>query len=209
MDQLKAYERGAVDYVAVPVVPEILRAKVGIFVELYRKTPGVSPATAEPPPGATFIPFSAHTRMSGIDVAHGESIRKGAIDAVSKYLLGLGGTLPGNMQAQVAAVASQGATPLLVCEGNRVAGMVVLEDILKPNIRERFERLRKRTASPAVGGRAADRCDVLDSPSALPHIEQVKPNLAWRGGRCPDCDQRQKCDQTQPASRKPSGRQNP
>jgi K+-transporting ATPase ATPase B chain len=119
------------------------------LVELYRRTPGVTAASAEPPAGATFVPFSAQTRMSGIDIPPGQarwlvgSIRKGATDAIIKYVTRQGGTVPAGLQAQVDAVAAQGATPLLVAEGNRIAGMVVLEDILKPGIRERFERLRK------------------------------------------------------------------
>jgi K+-transporting ATPase ATPase B chain len=110
------------------------------IVELYR---GVANGSAEPPAGATFVPFSANTRMSGVDIPGRESIRKGAIDAVMKHVTHNGGTLPLLLQEQVNTVAGQGATPLLVCEGNRIAGMVVLEDVLKPGIRERFERLRK------------------------------------------------------------------
>ncbi len=113
------------------------------IVELYRRTPGVTPASAEPPAGATFVPFTAQTRMSGIDVAGGEPVRKGATDAVIRYVTQQGGTVPAGLKAQVDTVAGQGATPLLVAEGNRIAGVVVLEDVLKPGIRERFERLRK------------------------------------------------------------------
>jgi K+-transporting ATPase ATPase B chain len=113
------------------------------IVELYRRTPGLTPASAEPPAGATFVPFTAQTRMSGIDFPGGEAVRKGATDAVIKYVTQRGGTVPAGLQEQVDGVSAQGATPLLVAEGNRIAGMVVLEDILKPGIRERFERLRK------------------------------------------------------------------
>jgi K+-transporting ATPase ATPase B chain len=95
------------------------------------------------PPGATFVEFTAQTRMSGIDLPDGRRIRKGAPDSVIRYIQQHHGTLPPQLEQQVAAVASKGATPLLVCEGNRLAGMVVLEDILKPNISERFERLRR------------------------------------------------------------------
>ena len=112
-------------------------------VELFRKMPGVNLSSVDATAGATFVPFAAQTRMSGIDRRDGLAIRKGATDAVMKYVQAAGGTLPSGLKEQVDAVASQGATPLLVCEGNRVAGMIVLEDILKPNIRERFERLRK------------------------------------------------------------------
>ena len=112
------------------------------IVELYARTPGVS-AAAEALNGATFVPFTAQTRMSGVDIPDGEPIRKGAGDAVRRYVTEHGGALPPDLGEQVDATARQGATPLLVCEGNRIAGMVVLEDILKPNIRERFDRLRK------------------------------------------------------------------
>ncbi len=112
-------------------------------VELYRRTAGANPSSAEPPAGATFVPFSAQTRMSGIDLPHGGVVRKGATDAVIEHARRQGGTVPPGLQDQVDAAASRGATPLLVCDGSRIAGMVVLEDVLKPGIRERFERLRK------------------------------------------------------------------
>jgi K+-transporting ATPase ATPase B chain len=95
------------------------------------------------PPHAHFVEFTAQTRMSGIDLPNGRPIRKGAPDAVLRYVQGQHGAVPANLERLVAEVASQGATPLLVCEGNRLAGMVVLEDILKPGISERFERLRR------------------------------------------------------------------
>src|SRR5579883_1974407 len=112
------------------------------IVDLYRKQQG-NGFNAMPPVGSKFVAFTAQTRMSGVDLPDGKTIRKGAVDAVLKYLHQSGGTVPPLVQEQVNAVASQGATPLLVCEGNQLAGLVVLEDILKPGIRERFERLRK------------------------------------------------------------------
>jgi K+-transporting ATPase ATPase B chain len=98
---------------------------------------------AEIPPGAHFVEFTAQTRMSGLDLPDGRRIRKGATDAVVKHVQQNHGKVPERMQSQVDTVASRGATPLLVCEGNRVAGLVVLEDILKPGMRDRFERLRR------------------------------------------------------------------
>jgi K+-transporting ATPase ATPase B chain len=95
------------------------------------------------PPGAQFVMFTAQTRMSGIDLPDGRRIRKGAAEAVCRHVRQEGGHVPDGCQQQVDTVASKGATPLLVCEGNRIAGMVVLEDILKPGIAERFERLRR------------------------------------------------------------------
>src|SRR5262245_23411792 len=95
------------------------------------------------PPDAVFVEFTAQTRMSGVDLPNGRVIRKGATDAVIKYAEKQGGKQPAGLREQVDAVASQGATPLLVCEGSAIIGLVVLEDILKPNIADRFERLRK------------------------------------------------------------------
>ncbi len=95
------------------------------------------------PQGAHFIPFTAQTRMSGIDLPDGRQIRKGAPDSILRYVMKENGTIPANAESTVATVANKGATPLLVCEGNRLVGVVVLEDILKPGIAARFERLRR------------------------------------------------------------------
>jgi K+-transporting ATPase ATPase B chain len=118
------------------------------IVELFRRgtwdgTGRGQPAGLEVPAGARFIEFTAQTRMSGVDLPDGRRLRKGAPDAVKRYVQQERGTLPDGVDEQVSAVASKGATPLLVCEGNRVAGLVVLEDILKPGMSERFERLRR------------------------------------------------------------------
>lgn len=120
------------------------------IVDLYQKLPAqdnAGPASATRlealiPPNARFIEFTAQTRMSGIDLPDGRQIRKGAPDAVLRHVQQNHGTLP-DLQAKVDGVASQGATPLLVCEGTKLAGMVVLEDILKPGMRDRFVRLRR------------------------------------------------------------------
>jgi potassium-transporting ATPase ATP-binding subunit len=98
---------------------------------------------ASAPPGAEFVPFTAQTRMSGIDLPDGKRIRKGASDAVVKFVREQQGRLPDGLDAKVDEVASKGATPLVVAEGAEIAGVVVLEDILKAGIKERFERLRK------------------------------------------------------------------
>src|SRR5579871_5868994 len=113
------------------------------IVDLYRRTgDGVAPLAALPS-GARIIEFTAQTRMSGVDLPDGRVIRKGAADAILRHVQQQGGTAPPRVQEQVDNVAALGATPLLVSEGNRIAGVVVLEDILKPGIRERFERLRR------------------------------------------------------------------
>jgi len=112
------------------------------IVALYRQHNGL-PGSINALRGSEFVPFSAQTRMSGIDLADGKQIRKGAPDAVIRYVQKLGGGVPDQLQPIVDAVATKGATPLVVAEGARVVGVVVLEDILKPAISERLERLRK------------------------------------------------------------------
>jgi K+-transporting ATPase ATPase B chain len=81
--------------------------------------------------------------MSGVDFPDGRCIRKGAADAVMAFVQERNGIVPAELQQTVDAVASKGATPLVVAENSKIAGVVVLEDILKPGMVERFERLRK------------------------------------------------------------------
>lgn len=91
---------------------------------------------------ATFVPFSAHTRMSGINYNNRE-IRKGSIDAIKKYILDAGGVFPDALQQAADEVARRGSTPLLVAEGNRALGVIELKDIVKGGIKERFAELRQ------------------------------------------------------------------
>ena len=91
---------------------------------------------------AHFVHFSAHTRMSGVDV-HGSQIRKGAFDAVVRHVEGLGGQVPPTVMLAVQIVARRGSTPLVVAEGTRVLGVVELKDIVKGGIKERFAELRR------------------------------------------------------------------
>jgi potassium-transporting ATPase ATP-binding subunit len=100
-----------------------------------------SPALAAPS-DARFIAFTAETRMSGIDLSDGRQIRKGAPDAIVAFAQKLGGPAPAELNQIVEKVGSRGATPLAVSDGKAIAGIVVLEDVLKPNIRDRVERLR-------------------------------------------------------------------
>ncbi|MBF0475452.1 MAG: potassium-transporting ATPase subunit KdpB [Deltaproteobacteria bacterium] len=95
------------------------------------------------PDGADFVPFTAQTRMSGVDLPGGRRIRKGAPDAVIKFVEENHGQVPGQLSLLVDSAASEGATPLVVADGNEIVGVVVLEDILKPHMSERFDRLRK------------------------------------------------------------------
>jgi K+-transporting ATPase ATPase B chain len=88
-----------------------------------------------------FVPFSAHSRMSGVDIGD-RRIRKGAPDAIAKYVVALGAQFPAVVNDTVQRVARQGSTPLVVAEGARVLGVIELKDIVKGGIRERFADLR-------------------------------------------------------------------
>jgi potassium-transporting ATPase ATP-binding subunit len=92
--------------------------------------------------GGTFVHFSAHTRMSGVDVGE-RQVRKGAADAIRRQVEGLGGAFPKAVQTSVDEVARRGSTPLLVSDGPRVLGIIELKDIVKGGIRERFGELRR------------------------------------------------------------------
>jgi len=92
--------------------------------------------------GATFVPFTAQTRMSGVDF-DGRKIRKGAADAIQAHVDALGSTLPPAVRAAVEEVAKKGATPLVVADGARVLGVIQLKDVVKGGIRERFGELRR------------------------------------------------------------------
>jgi K+-transporting ATPase ATPase B chain len=89
-----------------------------------------------------FVPFTAHTRLSGINLDHRE-IRKGAVDAIRKRITELGGTFPEEITQSVEKVARQGSTPMLVADGKTVLGLIELKDIVKGGIKERFAELRR------------------------------------------------------------------
>ncbi|MGD0649058.1 MAG: potassium-transporting ATPase subunit KdpB [Acidobacteriaceae bacterium] len=90
---------------------------------------------------AEFIPFSALTRMSGIEV-DGRSIRKGSVDAISAYLIEHGSKLPDLVRESVDAISRSGGTPLVVAENGRALGVIHLKDIVKGGMKERFDQLR-------------------------------------------------------------------
>ncbi|MBV7482857.1 potassium-transporting ATPase subunit KdpB [Bordetella sp. BOR01] len=99
--------------------------------------------TLADPAQARFVPFTAQTRMSGLDMSDDRVIRKGAIDAITRHVGTLGGAVPGELEARVNDVARKGATPLVVSDGRYVLGVVELSDVIKHGIKERFARLRE------------------------------------------------------------------
>jgi len=93
--------------------------------------------------GATMVKFTAETRSSGIDLPDGTRIRKGAYDAIKRMTEKSGNTFPAETLEKVEAISKDGGTPLVVAYNDKVQGVIELQDIIKPGIQERFERLRK------------------------------------------------------------------
>ncbi|MBL0104176.1 MAG: potassium-transporting ATPase subunit KdpB [Bacteroidetes bacterium] len=93
--------------------------------------------------GATLIKFTAETRSSGVNMSDGLRIRKGAYDAIRRISETAGNTFPKETELAVKEIASNGGTPLVVSENEKILGVIELQDIIKPGIQERFERLRK------------------------------------------------------------------
>ena len=91
---------------------------------------------------ATFIPFTAQTRMSGINL-NGRQIRKGAADAIEAFVQQANGRIPAGVRQQVEQIARQGGTPLVVAEGSNILGVIQLKDVVKGGIKERFAQLRR------------------------------------------------------------------
>ncbi len=133
-----------------PGVTEHQLAEVAVLTSLNDDTPeGKSiielakrryKLTMEASLSADYIPFSAHTRLSGLDFADGRKIRKGASNAILKFT---DMSVSPDLDAIVRRIASSGGTPLVVAEGTKILGVIHLKDIVKPNIRERFAELRR------------------------------------------------------------------
>jgi potassium-transporting ATPase ATP-binding subunit len=98
---------------------------------------------------ATFVPFSAETRMSGVDV-NGNQYRKGAGDAIVRYVTEQGGRPPAELQGQLDLIGRDGGTPLAVCRDNHVLGVVYLKDVVKEGMRARFDELRQMGISTVM-----------------------------------------------------------
>lgn len=144
------------------------------------------------PPSAKFIPFTAQTRMSGVDLQDGQRIRKGAGEAIIRFVEGNKGHIPIELNVLVDSVATKGATPLAVAEDNEIIGVIVLEDILKPHMHERFDRLRKmglRTVmitgdNPLTAKTIAEKAGVDDFlAQATPETKLAYIKKEQEGGR--------------------------
>ena len=112
------------------------------IVVLAKEKLGMRGSDIRAPEGAVFFPFSAETRMSGIDW-NGHRIRKGSFDAVREFVSAKGKPLPEKAQKIVAAIAAEGSTPLLIAQDEQILGAVRLKDVLKEGISGRMAKLRQ------------------------------------------------------------------
>lgn len=113
------------------------------IVMLAKEKYGVADRKAESlSAGTNFIPFTAQTRMSGVDL-NGREIRKGAVDAIEKYVAGNGTVTAPELRETVERIAKAGGTPLVVADSGRPLGVIYLKDIVKGGMRERFDQLRQ------------------------------------------------------------------
>jgi potassium-transporting ATPase ATP-binding subunit len=146
--------RQATDFIPLRGVPAIDLVQAAYLASLFDSTPEgrtiVSSAErlgAHPEADidrAQRFEFSSHTRMSGVDLPDGRTIRKGAVDAVVRHIKEkLGAAEPEDLKEVTAIVANQGATPLAVAVDGKILGVITLSDVLKPGIRERIEQLRR------------------------------------------------------------------
>lgn len=111
------------------------------IVELAETGPGK--LTFKAPDNSVFIKFTAETRSSGLDTPEGLRVRKGAFDSIRNMVTKAGNPFPGSVEERVKTIASNGGTPLVVSQNEKVLGVIELQDIIKTGIQERFERLRK------------------------------------------------------------------
>ena len=146
-------DRQAVEFIPLTGRSEQDVANAALFASLTDETPeGRSVVVLakkkyqmrlrELPHTSKSIPFTAQTRMSGVDI-DGQSYRKGASDAITEYVKSKGGNVPSELEPKVESIAKSGGTPLVVCHNAQILGVIHLKDILKGGIRERFAQLRK------------------------------------------------------------------
>lgn len=112
-------------------------------LELAARELGLDPDALEPPEEGVFVPFSAQTRMSGINLEDGRQLRKGSPEAIKARVARLSGYFPYSLQGQVDAIASRGSTPLVIAVDEKVLGLIELKDVVKPDIAGRFAKLRR------------------------------------------------------------------
>ncbi len=128
-------------------------------------------------PGATVIKFSAETRTSGVNTHDGIRIRKGAYDAIKAITLKAGNAVPKFVDDKVTQISANGGTPLVVTENEKALGVIELQDIIKPGITERFERLRKMGVKTVMvtGDNILTAAYIAEKAGVDDYIAEAKP----------------------------------
>ena len=148
------------------------------IVILAKERLGMRGRDIRAPEGASFFPFSAETRMSGIDW-NGHRIRKGAYDAIKDFVMDQGGTMPEKVQKTVDAVSQEGCTPLVVAEDNKVLGVVRLKDVLKEGIGERISQIRQMGIKSVMitGDNPLTAATIAAEAGVGDFVAEAKPNM--------------------------------
>jgi len=128
------------------------------------------------------VEFSADTRMSGLNLSDGTAIRKGAVDAMKKYVLAQGGAIPKDLDEKTEVIARAGGTPLCVARGSEIFGLVYLKDIVKSGMRERFAELRKMGIKTVMctGDNPLTAATIAEEAGVDDYIAEAKPEDKMR-----------------------------
>jgi K+-transporting ATPase ATPase B chain len=148
------------------------------IVILAKEKLGMRGRDIRAPEGASFFPFSAETRMSGINW-NGHRIRKGASDAIKNFVMDQGGAMPEKVQKTVDIVSQEGCTPLVVAEDNKVLGVIRLKDILKEGIYERISQIRQMGIKSVMitGDNPLTAATIAAEAGVGDFVAEAKPNM--------------------------------
>lgn len=148
------------------------------IVVLAKERLGMRGRDIRAPEGASFFPFSAETRMSGINW-NGHRIRKGAYDAIKNFVMDQGGMMPEKVQKSVDIVSQEGCTPLVVAEDNKVLGVIRLKDILKEGIYERISQIRQMGIKSVMitGDNPLTAATIAAEAGVGDFVAEAKPNM--------------------------------
>jgi len=148
------------------------------IVVLAKERMGMRGRDIRAPEGASFFPFSAEKRMSGIDW-NGHQIRKGAFDAIKNFITLQGGMMPEKVQKAVDIVSQEGCTPLVVAENNRVLGVIRLKDVLKKGIGERISQIRQMGIKSVMitGDNPLTAATIAAEAGVGDFVAEAKPNI--------------------------------
>jgi K+-transporting ATPase ATPase B chain len=147
-------------------------------VVLAKERLGMRGRDIRAPEGASFFPFSAETRMSGINW-NGHRIRKGASDTIKNFVMDQGGTMPEKVQKTVDIVSQEGCTPLVVAEDKKVLGVIRLKDILKEGIYERISQIRQMGIKSVMitGDNPLTAATIAAEAGVGDFVAEAKPNM--------------------------------